>query len=550
MNSINKKGFLKNLPFRMIKSLTDAVNKSTNPFGIYSSLFKKYVWQLMANKTPRFMKNLYTLCNKAYLLKSNAYQLTAILTVAVFLLGASSVLNAQIANKDLYLKIGQLLNREQPTTETFLSTAPLFKKTAVIGATTSGSSGNGLGITSPLTIAHTTGTNSDRLMLVTIVYDPANTTPASVVYAVTYGGVSLTKLDEVINGTSVKVELWYLKSPNSGSSNVVISWTSPTTNLQIVAGVTTLYDVDLINTFGPVNKTFNTGANSTLPVASQLGDFIFDAIGYAKGSINIGSGQTQIYNTGTNKLNAGSSSKPGAASSTNMSWAFSSNPYAHIGVAIKGQSNDIAFTQNPAMCSSFTVKAGQNISVLANAAVKSGTASGTPLPMSLLLKKNGTTFFSSNSAVNSGLGAINSTGTLTWTGQLSPATDVIFNPGDILSAEFSSDYTSAGIHIDYDATGKQSKITLPTTTYINVNSLNAYTAAYAGGSITTQSGIGVTNYLRAVVSDPFGASDITGLNFTINGGIPVAGTLVNTNTAGCTKTFEYPWTPTTAGTYN
>jgi len=498
------------------------------------------------------MKNSYTTYNiGASVMKSNKRKWLIFIVLSMLLFAGFSSLEAQTpVNKDLYLKSGQGLNRVVPTGTTVSSTASLYKNSASIGATTTGTSGVGLGIKSPLDISHTTGINTNRLMLVTIVYDPINGS-ASSVNKVSYGTQSLTKLDEIVNGTDVKTELWYLLNPASTTDNVSITWTTPTASLQIVAGVTTLYGVDLSDPFGTVVKTTGTASSASINVPSGLGDFIFDVIGAPKATFTSGGSQTTIFNTGTNKIDAGSSYKTGAAGTTSMSWSFGkSTPYAHMGVAVKGFSNDITFTQSPAMCGTFTIKAGQNISIFTHAAVTLNTASGSPLPIVVRLKKNGTTFFTSNSAVNVDLGALNSQGTLTWTGQLSPATDVTFNATDVLSAEFSSDYTSANIRIDYDATGKQSKITLPTTTYININSLIVYNAANPGGTTITQQAVGVTNYIRAVVSDPFGFADITGMDVVITGPSGTSGAATSVATSGCTRTYEFAWTPTVAGTYS
>jgi hypothetical protein len=60
---------------------------------------------------------------------------------------------------------------------------------------------------------------------------------------------------------------------------------------------------------------------------------------------------------------------------------------------------------------------------------------------------------------------------------------------------------------------------------------------------------GTTKYIRATVNDPFGTSDITGMNITITPpGSAVAATSVATS--GCTRTYEYVWnTPVSSGTY-
>ncbi|MDP1623711.1 MAG: Ig-like domain-containing protein, partial [Bacteroidales bacterium] len=497
------------------------------------------------------MKNIYSIMAPALLFKLISGKLITIVLLAALLFAGANPAEAQApVNKQLYLKTGGLLDRVVPTSGSFQSTVNLFKQTASISGTPAFAKSfpPGGGAASPLTISsYTTPAGSNRLMIVTVVSDPENVSPPnnSVVTSVTYGGVALTKLDEAINPTNVKVELWYLKNPAVSTADVVVNWT-PTTALQLIAGVTTLNDTDPDAPFGPVAKSTGSLANSTINVTSEVGDFIFDAIGDVKSVMTAVSPQIQNYNETSNKIGTASSRKVGIAGSTSMGWTFSSCPFAHIGVAIKGQSNDVTFAQSPVMCGSFTIKAGQTITILANAAVTSGTASGATLPVGVVLKHGAITIFTSSIAANSGLGANGTTGTLTWAGTI--GSDYIVPPSGVLTLNFYNDYTSAQFRIDYDATSKQSRVTLPTTTYININNHSVYNSVYSGGSTITQRAVGVTNYIRTVVSDPFGFSDITGLNLVINGGAPIAATSVNTS--GCTRTYEYAWTPTVSGTYN
>lgn len=496
------------------------------------------------------MKNIYvhkkentTLC----LCKSiDRYAILVLILVTGWMFVAGSAWS-QTVNKQLYIKSGTFLDRVVPTNALPQASTILVKQIAAIDATSTANSGAASGINSPMTFAHTTGTNNYRMMIVSVVYDPENVYGnGSAVNSVTYGGVALTKLGEVVNGLNVKVELYYLKNPASGTANVVINWT-PQANLQIIAGVTTLYNADQTDPFGTVAKEIGSEKSSTLTVLSESGDFIFDAIGNAKASITANAGQTEIFNVNTNKLVAGSSRIAATAVSTTMTWAIQSKvPFAHIGVAIKGQSNEIVFNQSPVMCSPLIIKAGQPITIVTHAAVTSGTNSRTNVPVTATLKHGSTNVITISSALNAGLGTNGTTGTLTWTGTI--PSDYTVPAGGNLVLELSNDYSPASFRIDYDAVSKPSRVILPTSTYININSLNVYNALNPGGSTFTQSSLGVPNYIRAVVSDPFGFNDINGLDLVINGAAPIAATSVATS--GCTRTFEYVWTPTAAGTYD
>jgi trimeric autotransporter adhesin len=79
---------------------------------------------------------------------------------------------------------------------------------------------------------------------------------------------------------------------------------------------------------------------------------------------------------------------------------------------------------------------------------------------------------------------------------------------------------------------------------ISVNSVEHYSAAYAGGTLTTAFNRGGTVYVRSVVSDPFGSFDIAGANLSIVD--PSAATIVNNvamtqvaDSGAATRTFEY-----------
>ncbi len=98
--------------------------------------------------------------------------------------------------------------------------------------------------------------------------------------------------------------------------------------------------------------------------------------------------------------------------------------------------------------------------------------------------------------------------------------------------------------IQYDSLSRPSLISLPAANYINVDSVGVYSAAYPGGVLVTQGDPNVARYIRAVVSDPFGASDITGLQFVIrtpSGAESLVTATQVASTAG-TKTYEYNWT--------
>ncbi len=92
--------------------------------------------------------------------------------------------------------------------------------------------------------------------------------------------------------------------------------------------------------------------------------------------------------------------------------------------------------------------------------------------------------------------------------------------------------------------GGNSRVELNANTVINIDSVDAYTAAYSGGVIPASFQPGDTAYVRTVISDPFGAFDIASASVQVfdQGGSPV-GTYPMVepplSATASTKTFEY-----------
>jgi hypothetical protein len=85
--------------------------------------------------------------------------------------------------------------------------------------------GNNGGTTTSLTYSYTVGTNSNRLLLVSVVGDPSVDDISSVIYA----GVSMTLVTKVQTPGDRWHYLYYLLAPGSGTNNVVIRAASPHT---------------------------------------------------------------------------------------------------------------------------------------------------------------------------------------------------------------------------------------------------------------------------------------------------------------------------------
>lgn len=155
-----------------------------------------------------------------------------------------------------------------------------------------------------------------------------------------------------------------------------------------------------------------------------------------------------------------------------------------------------------------------------------------------------------NQVINCFGGALNTFGTSTFNINLAAVTTFVSGTNFRLNVAVGAGSGTRNISIRPVESGVYSRVDLNVLNPINVDSLGAYTAAYAGGALQTDYQPPTTVYLRAVISDPFGAYDISpvgGTTTTItirdrnntNVVTNAAMTLVNTGTS--TKTYEYAY---------
>jgi hypothetical protein len=464
------------------------------------------------------------------------------LLFSFFFFVSSIHVNAQIQTTYLYLSDpGQSLDRVDPVNTadntTAISTRISQTTPAIsIDATTTGYSANP-GINT-FTVSHTTGTENNRLMLVGI------SEKNKVVNSVTYGGVALTLAGESISNGNAHMHLYYLLNPAPGTADVIV-YLNGIPDKGIVVGVTTFSNVDQNTPLGTFASATTNTSTASVTVTSATGELVYDVVNFHNKTITVGSSQTARYNINSGgEVRGGASTQPGAASIT-MSWTGSGSDNWAIGaVSIKPAPlvNFTYFVQTPSLCSPFTIKAGNTITITNYITGITGTMPANP-NITATLQHNGTNIISMISPTyNSG------TGLLTWTGTL--GADITIPAGESIEFDVTNLQSGTSFRINYDSQTKPSKIGLPTTTYVNVSSCNVYTAAYPAGSLVYSGVASNTRYLRAVVNDPFGDADITSFNFTITPtGSSYAGTQVYSS--GCMRVFEYVWSvPASQTTYN
>jgi uncharacterized repeat protein (TIGR01451 family) len=200
------------------------------------------------------------------------------------------------------------------------------------------------------TLAHTTTAATNRILLVSL-HMNRNVAPATVATSVTYGGQPLTFLTARNDASNmIRVEVWYLLAPPSGTNNVVLTvgGLGPADHADAVVSATTFSNVDQVAPTFASNS--GTGDPATVAIASATNDVIVDFIG-ARENVNLTPDfQTQGFNTSTGNnpsdLRASSSGRAAATPTTTMSWNVShSRPWSLVAVRLRSVSADLAVTK-------------------------------------------------------------------------------------------------------------------------------------------------------------------------------------------------------------
>lgn len=189
------------------------------------------------------------------------------------------------------------------------------------------------------------------------------------------------------------------------------------------------------------------------------------------------------------------------------------------------------FTQAPAMCATFRIKAGA-VSVSLYTSIVYGSMPVNPAATAVLRYAGVNIITLSNPVYNSGTGMLTFTGTL--------PTDAMIPSSQALALDISTSQPGVSFRIDYDAQTKPSRIDLLTNTYTSITAMNVYSLPYPLGTILTNVLGGTTRYIRTTATNPTGFADINSADITIT---PPGSTSASPQVAasGCTKVFESPW---------
>ena len=177
--------------------------------------------------------------------------------------------------------------------------------------------------TTKLTLAHTTTSAANRLMLVGVSINRETGSTSDRVVSVAYGAKALTLVGAVTSDgtTEARSEIWALKDPPSGTANVVVTFNRANVDGAVV-GVATFTGVKQTSPYGAFVSNKGNGTGISVVAPSAAGELVFDTATLRSQAINaVGAGQTQQWRTFfNNRVGAGGSIEPGAAPSVTMSW--------------------------------------------------------------------------------------------------------------------------------------------------------------------------------------------------------------------------------------
>lgn len=413
-----------------------------------------------------------------------------------------------------------------------------------------------------VTFSHTPGSGTNRLTLVGIaVGNVGSSGDPPTVTSVTLGGVALTLVGTQRsagatggNEANVRVYIYRLldsQIPGSGGQTVSVTLSGAASVAIEAVTYTGVDQTTPLGTFASTNGTNPPVAFNSSSATNELVFSLFAVDGSGStNSVTVGAGQSTIFNSAVGVgLAAAASTEPGAATVTTNYDDNLNQDYAVGVVSIKpataAGTTTATFTQTLSMASDLVMPVGGVVNVVNYITVISGSMPANP-SVTATLKYGSTTIATlTNPVYNSGAG------TLTWTHTLS--SNVTIPAGSTVTLDVTTAQSGVTFQIEYDSSTKPSRIDLPTTTYIDVDSVGIYDAAFTNdgnssndGNAITSAFNGETVYIRALVTDPFGPADITSELLTITP--PTGGSFTLTPTSIIPtgtlneKIYEYAWT--------
>ena len=362
----------------------------------------------------------------------------------------------------------------------------------VTAASTSSAASTSTSGASSLTFSHTPGTGANRLLLVSVSTSRyiGNSEVVPSVTSVTFGGTAMTLVGSRVSSYATSY-IYRLLNPASGAASVVISLSSAGS---ITAGATTFTGVNQSTPLGTLAANSNSSGSTSASVAvtSAANEVVFGTVAWDRQiTVTVPADQTSLW-------------KLQGAGYTGVS------PYRGVSGAASTEPGATSVTH------SYTSGSSQPWAILA---VPVRPAAGSAIYR------------------------------LDWSTTLGSTVTV---PGGQALTLSVANNTGTAVSLLYDSDANPSRINLPASSVIDITSLGLYDAPYPGGNPVTAVAAGATVYVRATVSDPFGAYDITGLDLAI----PAAGVSVSLTDVSAvasdaaTKTYEYAFKTSAEGVYD
>jgi uncharacterized repeat protein (TIGR01451 family) len=302
--------------------------------------------------------------------------------------------------------------------------------------------------------------------------------------------------------------------------------------------------ISLRTSWNGTNLWSTTISSTTLATSHAWYDFDVPSLNLSYGTqyfIRVSSSTTngKVYwrGSGSNTYAGGTQIKHDGSTDSKDMWF-------RVIDTVSAGSPTATFTQTPTLASPLSLPQGEAVSVVSYVNVVSGSMPSNPT-ITATLKHGATTFAAlSDATYNSGAG------TLTWSTTL--GSNVTIPAGQSIALEVTTAQSGVGFQIQYDSATKPSRIELPTTTFINIDSLAVYDTQFSDdgnnandGTPITSAPIGQPVYVRAVVSDPFGKYDITGLDMNFSPIVsPMSPTRYAAETPANQAVYEFEWVTT------
>jgi uncharacterized repeat protein (TIGR02543 family) len=205
----------------------------------------------------------------------------------------------------------------------------------VEGSATSGTAPNN---STAISITHTTGTSTDRLMLVGVSWNCSSTSRNITSVTFTPSGGSATDLTAVLTqqaGTQLRYSAIYsLLNPPSGVNGVIMINFSGTVSNGIIAGVVNFAGVNQTTPFGTAVGAGSTSQGTAIALTLSglngneiIFDNVFAGASSSSQTLTAGSNQSQLWNNYVGSTRAASSTKQASSGSNSLTWTAGSNTY-------------------------------------------------------------------------------------------------------------------------------------------------------------------------------------------------------------------------------